>query len=285
MEMLSDNRKVAVVYLSWLPYGIEHLQEFVRSYLMNPAGYPHKLVFLFNGLDHSQDVSHFRDCVSSALSDFEILELNDGMDIDAYFFAAKEIDADYILFLNTYSRFQSGEWLRKYMIAMSEDTGVISATASCQSLYSTVFHDNKWSWESHKSFSENFRKFKLLLKATCYWRFLIAPFPNPHVRTNAFLVRRNDFLQLKRKTLNRKFDAYLFESGKQSLTRQLAAKGLKALVVGRDGTTYDMSRFEESRTFWTGEQENLLVSDNQTEMYKNADSSYRSHLNEIAWHL
>ena len=50
-----------------------------------------------------------------------------------------------------------------------------------------------------------------------------------------------------------------------------------------DGKGYDISHWKESRTFWIAEQENLLISDNQTALYHNADSSYRKILSNNAW--
>jgi len=273
---------VAVVYLSWLPYGIAYLDRFLASYRAHTAGLPHRLYILFNGTALSPDLEAFR--ARAAAVDHVELELASGQDIDAYFFAAAQVKEERILFLNTYSQFTSGNWLKKFdgIYTSGEKIGLVGATASHQSLYSTVFQQSK-GWEGSKGFTHNFRKYKLFIKALFYWRLLIPPFPNLHVRTNAFFIARELFLSLKHKKLSRKFDAYLFESGRQSLTRQVLAKGYEARVVDANGQGYALSGARASRTFWMGEQEGALVTDNQTELYAGADEAYRQYLRRISW--
>ncbi len=89
-------------------------------------------------------------------------------------------------------------------------------------------------------------------------------FPNPHVRSNGFMIRRRRLLELDFRSVETKIDACLFESGREGLTSRLTRSGLKALVVGRDGVGYDLCDWSQSGTFRLGDQENLLLSDNQT---------------------
>jgi hypothetical protein len=108
-------------------------------------------------------------------------------------------------------------------------------------------------------------------------------FPAPHVRTNAFMIRRDVMLGLRRAPLLDKQDAYRFESGKEGMTSQLLRAGLRALVVGRDGRGYEPDEWHLSETLWQGEQRNLLVSDNQTKDYARGDSRRRIFLSRAAW--
>src|SRR6185312_166977 len=86
-------------------------------------------------------------------------------------------------------------------------------------------------------------------------------FPNPHIRTNAFMIERKQFLSLKFPAFVSKQDVYRFESGRRSLTRQILARGQKPVVVGRNGMMYEISEWRSSSTFWTGEQDNLIIAD------------------------
>ena len=53
----SDNNKtIAVVYLSYVPYGINFLKIFLVSYVHNNSGTSHELIILFNGFN---DALHF----------------------------------------------------------------------------------------------------------------------------------------------------------------------------------------------------------------------------------
>ena len=100
-------------------------------------------------------------------------------------------------------------------------------------------------------------------------RYLLAPFnylhcyvefgryPNPHIRTNAFMIERDRFLSLTFPLFKKKSDVYKFESGRRSMTKQISAQGLKPIVVDRTGKTYDITEWKASSTFWTNDQVNL----------------------------
>jgi len=108
-------------------------------------------------------------------------------------------------------------------------------------------------------------------------------FPNPHIRTNAFMIEREKFLALKFPAFVSKQDVYRFESGRRSLTRQILASGLKPVVVGRNGTMYEISEWRSSSTFWTNEQDNLIIADKRTVDYAQGEQSFRTKLENFAW--
>lgn len=89
-------------------------------------------------------------------------------------------------------------------------------------------------------------------------------FPNPHIRSNGFLVRRAHMMAARHGAIHDKLDACEFESGADSLTWQLRRQGLKALVVDRAGTGFDVADWPRSRTFRLGDQQGLLMTDNRT---------------------
>jgi hypothetical protein len=80
-----------------------------------------------------------------------------------------------------------------------------------------------------------------------------------------------------------KIQAYRLESGKNSITKQVEKMGLKPLIVGRDGRGYEQHDWNISETFWHGEQENLLISDNQTRKYDTSDLIWRQKWERFAW--
>ena len=59
------------------------------------------------------------------------------------------------------------------------------------------------------------------------------------------------------------------------MTAQVLARGERALVVGRDGEAYAPERWPESATFRSGGQANLLVADNRTRQWEEADAAER----------
>ncbi len=279
------NNKPAVVYLSWVPYGIDCLKSFIISYKQYCAGVEHDLVLLFNGIDKSGNYLPFLNYAENITGKkIKYLLLDKGQDIDAYYFAAQHIPNQQILFLNSFSRVLADNWLSFYVTGMdNNEKAIIGATSSCHSHYSNVFSTYKRNWEHDKSFGFNFRKYKLFLKAFFYWRFIFKPYPNPHLRTSAFMTKKEDFMNAYPGPLINKFNAYKFESGRKSLTNQLIKRGFKILVVGKDGKTYEPGEWKESKTFWISEQENLLISDNQTDLFASSSSIAKKELSMKAW--
>lgn len=111
----------------------------------------------------------------------------------------------------------------------------------------------------------------------------ISPFPNPHIRTNAFIIERGVFLEMVPGSIKTKNDSYLFESGPEGLTQQILGRGQKAVVVGRDGQSYDVDQWKNSDTFRNGSQNNLLVKDNQTRDFEHMNTNARRALTEMTW--
>jgi hypothetical protein len=108
-------------------------------------------------------------------------------------------------------------------------------------------------------------------------------FPNAHLRTNAFIAERSLFTCLRIGPVRRKMDAWALESGRDSITRQVERRGLRALVVDRDGDVHEHRRWPGSRTFWQGDQEQLLIADNQTRIYSHGGLDRRRLLSAFAW--
>lgn len=112
-----------------------------------------------------------------------------------------------------------------------------------------------------------------------YWKSVTAPggpldayrdiprFPNPHIRSNGFIIRRADLLVEFPAIERGKHAAHLFESGPLSMTARIMAAGKSAVVVGRNGQIYLPHEWPQSGTFRLGRQSNLLFGDNQTRNY------------------
>ncbi len=103
----------------------------------------------------------------------------------------------------------------------------------------------------------------------------LPPFPNPHIRSNAFMTKRNRFLTFVRKPFITKINACHFESGPEGMTQQVLRAGLHARIVGKNGTGYDVENWSSSATFRLDDQSNLLIADNQTLFFTRADEDTR----------
>lgn len=280
---MEENPKIGIIHLIWIPLGFNTYKKFIDSYNSYPINIEHDLVLLFNGTTNEIDIKLYCDYTTELKIPFIKYWIPAGQDIDCYFWIAQQVNYNYLFFINSYSVIQSEQWLEKYYYNLNKATGVISATASNQSHYSSVFQDYKWKYEPKKGWGYNFSKYKLFLKAFFYWQLLFKPFPNPHIRTNAFLIRRDVMLSLKKPVIKNKMDAYAFESGRNSLTIQLLKKGLKTLVIDKHGNSYDLPDWYLSKVFWMANQENLIISDNQTLAYDNASVQQKKIMTKIAW--
>ncbi len=282
----NGNNAVSVIHLIWMDYGIELFRRFLESYIKYPAGYPHDLVLLFNGVNDVQETKPYLDLILEAGIKFQThINYHRDQDLQAYFWVAERLNTPYLLYLNSYSELLEQGWLEKYMRHVnSTDIGIIGASGSWLSYYRTIMNKNSWGWERDKSFSQNLAKYRTLIKAIVYWKWMFPDFPNPHIRTNAFLISRDLMLQIKSRPLgSKKFKAYLLESGRRSITRQVLKKGLRVMVMDRNGILFKPEEWDEAKVFWISEQENLLVSDNQTQIYAGSDPSEKHGMSFNAW--
>lgn len=108
-------------------------------------------------------------------------------------------------------------------------------------------------------------------------------FPNPHIRSNAFMIERSLFLDMVPRKIQDKKASYLFESGPDGLTQQILRRGQKVVVVGADGARYDMDQWVNSGTFRQGDQYNLLIRDNQTRSFDSMSRSDKAALAAMTW--
>ena len=112
---------------------------------------------------------------------------------------------------------------------------------------------------------------------------LFPPFPNPHMRTNGFMIRRTRLLSSKVRSMHSKMDANLFESGKEGLTTQLRRAGLATMVVGANGRGYDVEDWWRSDTFRLSGQADLLIADNHTRAFGAMSAGARVAHERMTW--
>ncbi len=80
-----------------------------------------------------------------------------------------------------------------------------------------------------------------------------------------------------------KMQAYILESGKYGITKQMELMGFRPIVVGKNGRGYEKHEWDISNTFWRRVQENLLISDNQTRKYDTETSDLKQQWEFFAW--
>lgn len=250
-----------VVYLFWGPLGVEPLERFTASYLSHPPGCSHRVLLLLKSVNSPLVARRSRILAESLNA--ECIDVSaTGLDLDAYREAAQRLDANAMCFLNTSSEILADGWLAAFQgILAQPGVGLVGSTASNETLLSSV---------------------PAPLRPLLRRRY--PSFPNPHLRSNGFMIERQLMLSLDwHATSMRKRNAFALENGKLSITRQVMARGLRPLVVGRDGHAYESDRWYFSRTFRSGSQENLLIADNRTREYAEADAVRRAELARFSW--
>lgn len=211
-------------------------RRFLQSYTEQSSGLPHKLYIIYKGFATTAAIEIARTCFRDIAHE-EIFTDDLGFDIGAYRASLKRMTCDTVCFLNTHSEPVSPGWLLKLAKNLAlPDVGLVGASGS---------------FEAHEGLDPRF-----------------PPFPNIHIRTNAFMLRRDLAEEVfGTQPITTKLDAYLAESGENGITRQVEAIGKAFLIVGRDGRGYTPRWWSTSRIFRQGEQRNLLVHDNETRRF------------------
>jgi hypothetical protein len=246
---------VCVVHLVWAPLGPEPLRRFAASYRAHPAGLDHRLVLLFKGFGDAGPSAAHREAVADL--DHETLTYDrPTFDLPAYAAAAAALDAGQVCFLNSESELVADGWLAALHGALADPAvGAVGATGS---------------YESPRTINPLRRR---------RW----PRFPNPHLRTNAFMLAKELMAALRWPEVRTKSQAWELESGRAGFTRQVWDRGLGTLVVGRDGTAYAPPEWPASATFRSGDQANVLIADNRTRQWAQADPDLRARLSRLAW--
>jgi hypothetical protein len=280
---------VCVVYLARAGHGLESVTDFLRSYQQHPAQAEHDLVLLLKGFDRQAVPNEYR-ALLETVRHTVLFTPDEGFDVGSYFAAARQLEYTHFCFLNSYSVILDAGWLSKLLGTLScPGVGLAGATGSWESHFSntrrpfpTPEPNGRQMREPRsiaRSITSRYRSYRNELELRTHF----APFPNPHLRTNAFVIARDLVLRLRVSPMQRKADTARFEAGRRSLTRQIFDMGLRALVVGRDGRAYEKDRWFESCTFRSGDQRNLLVEDNRTRQYREADAATKAWLQGLAW--
>lgn len=285
--------------------GEQPFRSFLDSYRGHRAGASHDLVLLFKGFDSEEEIKRYLTLAAGLVSDWISIS-DEGYDLGAYLEAARQLPYLRLCFLNSYSTILVDGWLEILANALRQPgTGLVGATGSWGSqlsairfdlglggYYEGVLGDRHRIRELFRALVEEEQSDTLSAKLTQKLGTVGAifrrctqfdSFPAHHVRTNAFLVPRDVLLQVHRGRQRDKLDLWILESGRKSVTRQIEAAGRHAVIAGRDGRVYRRDDWASSYVFWQGDQQNLLVADNQTRAYQQANMELRTALSCFAW--
>jgi hypothetical protein len=247
------SRSVAVVYLARGSDSapLARFRRFVESYRRFPAAAEHDLFIIFKGFDDRHGVARAQE-IFSRVRYKPITSDDANFDLGAYRVASENIHHDLICFLNSNSEILSAGWLAKLLVSFGRPSvGIVGATGSFETL------------------SSSDDRFPL--------------FPNVHLRSNGFVIRREHALEMFPRHLASKKEAWLLESGPSSITRRFWEKGLSVVVVGRNGRGYLPQWWAASETFRIANQANLLIHDNVTRDFERMSRVKRLEVSNATW--
>jgi hypothetical protein len=283
--------ELCVVHLVRYQNGVEPFKRFLTSYLENNAGSEHDLLIVYKGFRQNKDIAEYEKLLEDIPHNITFVS-DSGFDITAYLKTVKRFNYKYYFFLNSFSVIKTNNWLANmYSHILNEEVGIVGATGSYESPYThmlNVYDSCKRGYYVRerkviiRSFVKLLQTIQIRFKLLQYKKYFY-PAPNYHIRTNAFMISRKNISKIRYKSIRSKMDAHRFESGKDSLTRQISNMRLDVLVVGKNGRAYKKEEWCSSNTFRQGEQENLMIDDNQTINYMNCDSKEKSSLYHSTW--
>ncbi len=235
------NSSIGTIAVAYLARGADEswrssCERFLDSYHKHCPGIEHSLHVLFKGFPNIGVLDEAKNLFDGVCHAPVFLD-DDRFDVGAYIEWANQVEEDVVCVLNTASEILAEDWLLKLAVNLAlPNVGLVGSTGSYESMS-----------ELDKAFPK---------------------FPNIHIRSNAFMIDRKLFCRITRGlVIANKIDAYHFENGLQSMTRQVLAMGKGVLLVGRNGRGYSPKFWATSDTFRQGTQKNLLVADNQTRAF------------------
>jgi hypothetical protein len=291
----------AVVHLARHANGLEPFDAFLASYRRLDPGLEHDLVLLFKGFPDRCAIAPYLERAQDSVAGFVTVP-DTGLDLRAYVAAALTLPHERVCFLNSYSEIVAPGWLARLDRAVRQPgVAAAGATGSWASLlsysrwqvglddpYARAFEDRgsvrRTMHEiSRVRYEGDKRHWIMSLLNLVRDAPSMALFPSVHLRTNAFLMRREEFCALRWGSLTTKRSNYRMESGRRSLTAQLHARGRRTVVVDRHGAERDWPQWHEAAVFWQERQQDLLVADNQTRVYAGGAPEWRRVLSGYAW--
>ena len=277
-----DDAPIVVAYLARREEGRASLTRFLDSYRRHPAGCPHQLAILQKGFMgiHACEWGFWKNLLVGFPHVVHPVP-QEGFDLGAYRAYLASVPRRSVLFLNSHSEILVNDWL-DLMVRHLRPGCLIGATGS---------------WESHRSnLLEPYAPQgdtviqRLRRSATAFRASKRAdlsdhpPFPNPAIRSNAFLVPPDLHRFLAEWPIpHTKASCHALESGRAGLSRAVVGNGGTLLLAAADGNAYAPLTWPAAGVFRSLGQRNLIIADNQTRRYDSATTDEKRGLGWSAW--
>jgi hypothetical protein len=252
----------------------------------------YKIYIIFKGWEEKKYINPktFFSNIKKNISFFYFSD--DGFDLGTYFKILKYVDEEYIYFFNSTSRIVDDNFFKFSINAMfDKKLGLLGWAGSFGTLRPSIkkiFFKLKINIIINKNFINTIKD--LLIDVIAFPRHLylyknFPKFPNPHVRSNAFLIKKDLYEEFSKisKYPETKIEACELESGKNGLTKFVQKKGYDVKVVNSKNKIFDIRECDKSETWRTGDRQHVLVADNGTFFYEKMPISRKLFKEYSAW--
>lgn len=244
---------IDVVYLAYsnekIGYGIEVVEKFLNSYKNHPAGIEHNFVIIAK--NWTDKALYNKLCSLAKENNAKLVDLpDDGLDFGAYFRISKILENEYVFFLGSGIEILTDNWLLYTNKAFENDNAVQIAGPM-------------GAWEKGVS----------------------GVFPNYHIRTCAFMINRELFLEYAaaQKFPKTKEDTWEMEHGQQSLTKFVFQKGYNAAIINSDGEIFTPENWIFSKTYISPDEFKSTLSDKWSKRYYSVNEEEKITLEVLVW--
>jgi len=254
----------------------ENYYNFFKHYKKTRPKIKHNIHVILKGFN-KKDIFELKKIYNERII-FHILP-NLYYDIGSYYLLAKKLKNDFCIFFNSNTIIRNKAWFNYFQKYINDKVGIIGTSASNETMtFRAPYYNTNNKFRFILKF---FYRLFIKIHLSVYFNF----FPNPHIRTNGFLIKRKSFIHYMKKQIlpKKKFDCYLIESGKNSLTKYFENLGEEVLVIGNNGKSYKKDRFKLSDTFVPKKKNNCLIYDNQILDYFSKNKDIKKEIYHDVW--
>ncbi|MCL1920676.1 MAG: hypothetical protein FWG50_06300 [Kiritimatiellaeota bacterium] len=292
------NTPIDVIYQAYGAEGYQaHIRRFFDSYKANIPSAPHQLIIAATA--YRDNPSGYEELKRLAReSNATIMDLPDGgHEFGAFYRAAERLTADFIFCFVTSGRIVKPNWLDVFISATRENPqyGLIGSSGSWETtqhigvVLKGIFNSKKPAFpallETINTTAQRNRSLTRIIMKVFNATFRPVRFPNPHIRTNGFLIERHLYIRY----INKygipciRDDAHSIEHGRNHLSKFVQKSGFGIGVVGANGILYAPHEWDRSATFRCPDTSNAVILDKQHDFYAEAETPVKRHFEKLAW--
>ncbi len=265
-------KSILVVYLISVYDKREYLTNFINHYTNFTPGKEHDLLICFKNFKKDDPI--FESNQLKKIKHIKYLDNNNFNDFDwgSYERIAKAYNDKIIFFMNCHSYPIKNNWLY-YFANNYDDNTVLGPGGSFESMVNSALNGihTKNKIKSYFYALANLYKFPI--------------FPNPHLRSNCFMISSESFLKLKfnKKYKYKKIGTWINESGREGMTNYLKKQKFKIYVINSDGLKFDETGWSDSDTYACKNQDKLIISDKFSRIFDNSSTEEREKIKKYIW--